>query len=90
MCRTNSDGVLNLVNLPVSRGGCTFGSVSEIQSGWFMLGLNVWFALDATTPTNQLHIDCLSSLATNEVRTTVGGIIVDFQLLFDTEVSDAS
>ena len=27
----NSDGVLNLVNLPVSRGGCIFGSVSEIQ-----------------------------------------------------------
>ena len=49
-----------------------FGSVSEIQSGWFMLGLNVWFALDATTATNQLHIDCLSSLATNEVRTTSG------------------
>ena len=26
----NSDGVLNLVNLSVSRGGCIFGSVSEI------------------------------------------------------------
>ena len=49
----NSDGVLNLVNLPVSRGGCILGSVSEIQSNCFMLGLNVWFALDATTPTNQ-------------------------------------
>ena len=49
----NSDGVLNLVNLPVSRGGCILGSVSEIQSDCFMLGLNVWFALDATTPTNQ-------------------------------------
>ena len=35
-------------------GGRAFGSVSEIQSGWFVLGVNGWFALDATTPTNQL------------------------------------
>ena len=47
MCRTNSDGVLNLVNLPVSGGGRAFGSVSEIQSGWFVLGVNGKFALDA-------------------------------------------
>ena len=31
----------------ISSCGCTFGSVSEIQSGWFVLGVNGNFALDA-------------------------------------------